>query len=338
MTAPNYGGLGVDWNAVLGSLGAGPASKPSKAATSKAKSAAHTNPVTGHPTTVDLQTGPTGLLGPLNLPKNFSSDQQFLWQLDTNPHDTQDLRTGGTNMVQQPGYENQRQSATMMTMAGAISYLRGLAVNDPQQYDEIVHQLVAAGYLLPNEARYGSYTTIVGSKFLQSAADVWSINSDKGAGAVTTWGDHINALIQGRIAAGQIDENGMPLSQGSGSQPTRVDHFSDPETVKASINDAAMSVLGRHLTDAEVAQFAGAFHGQESAFNDKSFAAQQAEAAGKTATVPDQPNLSASAQNFIDTTGGELGDDRTKALVGSYIGVLRNMMGLGSGGVSSAVS
>lgn len=312
-----------------------------KAATPPSQPGYLSTHVNGNPAGFDAANA-AALMGPLAMPKNLAADSPFTWDYE-NTNSTQDLRAGGTNATQTKGSNTHQQSITTMTMAGSISYLRGLAVNDPDSYNAVVHQLVAAGYLTPDKARYagksgGGYTLSVGNAFLQSAADVWSINQDKGAGATVRWADHMNSLIEGRQAAGQIDENGMPISGGSGSQgPVRQDKYSDPASVKASINDAAMSVLGRHLTDAEAASFASAFHGQEAKWNDQAWAGQQAQASGATSTVTDAPSVAANAKNYVSDSPA-LGADRTDSLLGSYIGVLRSMTGLGSGGVSSAVS
>lgn len=260
-----------------------------------------------------------GLLGPLSLPKNIHPSDTFTWSVDTST----------------PG----RNALTQMTLAGSLSWLRDLAAHNQNQYNEIVAGLVRAGYLTPSQARYGSYTSTVATKFLQSAIDTEQANNDQGAGgAVKTWWNHIDDLSQARIDAGQVNADGSALGGISGAQgPVRQDQYTDAETVKATINSAAKSVLGRNLTDAEAATFASAFHGQESAWNDQSWAAQQAHAAGQTSSVTNSPSVSAAAKDYVDTAPA-LGGERTHELLGSYIGVLRNMVGLGSGGVSSAVS
>lgn len=291
--------------------------------------------VNGNPSTFDAANG-AALLGPLSLPQNLHADSQFTWDYQ-NTNSTQDLRAGGRNASQTAGFNSHQQSITTMTMAGAVSYMRQLAATDQDSYNALVHQLVAAGYLTPENARYNGYSIEAGNAFLKSAAEVWSINQDGGVNATVRWADHINSIIQGRLDAGQIDANGLPLSGSASQGPVRQDKYSDPETVKASINDAAMSVLGRHLTDAEVKSFADAFHGQEAKWNDQQWAGQQAQANGTTSTVQDAPQVSANAKNYVEGSPA-LGADRTNSLLGSYIGVLRNMTGLGSGGVSSAVN
>lgn len=283
------------------------------------------------------------LTGPLSLPNGMTGGEKFTWSIDDTGAHTRQI--------------------TQMTLAGSLSWLRGLAVHDSQQYNEIVMGLVQAGYLSPTDARYGSYTNKVATAFLQSAVDVEQINNDQDAsgqgngGSVTTWWNHIDSLIQGRKDSGQTDPNtGLPASAGGSGgtsmpvAPTRADNYTNPEDVKAAINSAAKSVLGRNLTDAEEAQFASQFHSQEKTFNDQQWAQtmsaynQKLSAAGPANnttpnTAPDAvnaPSLADSAKNYMDTSPN-VADDRLSSLLGSYVGILRNMTGLGSGGISSAV-
>jgi hypothetical protein len=53
--------------------------------------------------------------------------------------------------------------------------------------------------------------------------------------------------------------------------------------------------------------------------------------------VPDRPSVGAAAQNYEDSNPAQA-QERTTQLLGSYMGVLRNMTGLGSGGVSKCRS
>jgi hypothetical protein len=296
--------------------------------------------VLGSPGTSAYDQG-SGLLGTLSLPAGLAPDSYFAWSASApDSHYQQSGNQRGPDGLN-TSVTRHGQTLTEMTMAGSLSWLRNLAVQAPDQYNEIVMQLVSAGYLDFADARFGSYTTVVGNKFLKSAADVWSMNQDEGVGQLTTWGDHMNALIEARKAAGQIDENGLPIGAGGagGPQaPTRIDKWSDPETVKAAGNAAAKNILGRDLNDAELSQFSGIFHAAEQSFNDQQWAAlQQQTAGGGSASVSDQPNPSASALNYVKTDPG-LGPERTEQALGSYLGVLRQMTGLGSGGVSGAIA
>lgn len=284
-----------------------------------------------------LPTPNNSLIGPLKLPAGLNATSTFVWDYST--HDAPKNPIYGPPTPGHEGFNQAGQNQTTMTVAGALSWLKSLAVSDKDHYNLVVHQLVAAGYMTPEAARYNSYSIAVGNGFLQSVADVWSINNNPdGKGTTVRWIDHMNDMIQGRKDSGQIDENGLPLSgSGGGSTgPVRQDNWSDPETVKATINNAAKNVLGRELTPAEVAAFAGAFHGQEQSYNDKVWAGQQAAANGGTASMPDRPSVGAAAQNYEESNPAQT-QERTTQMLGSYIGVLRNMAGLGSGGVAGAV-
>lgn len=301
-----------------------------------------------------------GLLSALQLPQGLYSDSQFTWNVRlANPNAYGKNKSGaplaGPFM---PGQDPNVSTRTTMTVAGAMSWLRSLAVNNSSndgQYDAIVHQLVAAGYLTPAQARYGSYTTPVANAFLRSVADVWGVNNQPGQGdqgKLMTWGDHIQALIDARKAAGQIDPNTeLPISGSGGSgpvtptAPVRKDAYTNPDDVKYAINNAAEQLLGRHLTDAEVAQFQSVFHGMEQSANNQAWAQTMADyqqnvsnsttpATAPAATAP--PSPSAEAANYMQDSPA-FAQDRENSLLGSYIGVLRSMTGLGAGGVSSVV-
>lgn len=277
--------------------------------------------------------------GPVSLPSTYqgptlTGGERFTWSIDDTGAHTQQI--------------------TQMTLAGSLSWLRNLAATNKTQFNEIVQGLVQAGYLDPTKARYGSYTGDVASAFLRSAIDVEQINNDGGnGGQVKTWWNHIDDLKQGRVDSGQINPDGS-TGGGSGTSlptaPTRTDVYTNPEDVKTAINNAAMNVLGRHLTPAEEAQFAAQFHGTEKSFNDQQWGQQWASyqqqlsgAGGANNTNPNvapdavgRPSVTDAATNYIDESPN-VAADRTQQLLGSYIGVLRNMTGLGSGGISSAV-
>lgn len=336
MTSGGGWGGGIDWQHLVNSVSAGlkigqgmPGYKaPAPAAPAPTYSSADQyNTGVGTPGYRNGQ----ALLGPLNLPKTVNASDQFTWQVDTS----------GNN-----------RTLTTMTLAGSLSWLRWQSVHNKKLYNEIIGGLVRAGYVTPSEARYNGYTSAMAGKFLQSAIDVEQTNNDAGnkannGGAVTTWWNHIDALAQGREAAGQLDPNtGLPTSGSGGggggappAPPTRTDTYTNPADVKSALNTAAMSVLGRHLDPKEVASFQSAFHAQEEKANAQSYQ-QQLDSFNNKATSPalvNAPTASAAAENYVDTNPA-LADDRTNSLVGSYLGVLRNMTGLGAGGVSSAVS
>lgn len=331
-------GSGVDWGAIAKLAGAAQSLGTSyKNAGVSGGSPIDSAPQGTPPSTYLTEEGGANsnkLNGPLSLPKGIDPGATFTWSIGNE-------NSGDAGIVQR----NSGQTLTQMTLAGSLSWLRNLASTNKNQYNEIVAGLVRAGYLTPSEARYNSYTTTVATKFLQSAIDTEQANNDiagLSGGAVKTWWNHIDDLYQGRIDSGQLNADGSAAGGSGGgggpAKPTRTDVFTNPEDVKASINSAAKSVLGRNLTDAEVAQFASAFHGTEQTYNDQAWAQQQANAANQSSAPPAvrAPSVSAAAQNYVDSAP-TLGGERTHELLGSYIGVLRNMVGLGSGGIASAV-
>jgi len=299
-----------------------------------------------------------GLLSALNLPNGLAPDSQFTWQVrlsGVNPY-TGQKATGPIMGPFMPGNNPNRSTRTTMTVAGAMSWLRQLAVNNTSnggQYDSIVHQLVAAGYLTPDAARYGSYTTTVGNAFLKSVADVWGVNNsvNDDQGQLMTWGDHMKALIDARKASGQIDPNTeLPFGAGGGGSvptaPVRKDSYTNPDDIKKAINDAAENILGRHLTDAEVGQFQSVYHSMEAKYNDQAWSQTMADynqnvnnstTPGKAPDVTNPPSVTGEAENYVDNSPA-FGQERTTQLLGSYLGVLRSMVGMGGGGVSNAVS
>lgn len=284
-----------------------------------------------------------GLLSTLSLPQGLNAGSVFSWQAHV-----QNQGAGGNYGVGpfMPDNNPNRSQLTQMTMAGFMSYLRELSVNNKDQYNSMVFQLVQAGYLTPQEARYGSFTTAMGNKFLQAATDVYNINQHGGIDTLLTYDEHLAALAKARIDAGQADANGNPLgSGGSGPQaPTRTDKFTNPDDVRSAIDSAARNILGRKLTDKEVAGFQSLFHAQEQASNNQVWSATMSAFNNQSSTpntsnpVTAPPSPTASAENYMDHATGALGQERENQLLGSYVGVLRNMTGLGAGGVSRAVS
>lgn len=282
-----------------------------------------------------------GLLSTLSLPPKLHAWSTFTW-------DAHLRQMSDGNMNRSGMHQSQENPATLtqMTMAGAMSWLRDLAVNKPDDYNVIVRQLLLANYLTPAQAKYGGFTTDVANGFLRSAADVWNVNQGGGAGQLLKWGSHIDSMIKARIAAGQIDANGNPIGSGSaGPQaPTRKDNYTSPVDTRYAINQAAENILGRKLSDKEAAGFQSLFHGMEAKSNDQQWA-QTMSAFNNQSSTPNTapalttpPSPTAAASDYMDHAGGALGQERTTQLLGSYVGILRSMTGLGAGGVAHAVN
>lgn len=266
----------------------------------------------------------------LNLPGTASAGPDGEWGT---PDDTDGLgpETVFTWTVEEGGRQGR---TTQMTMAGALSWLRNLSVNNRDEYNYIARLLVESGYLGEGEVRYGAYTNDVAAAFLQSVIDVYFINQDEGAGAMTTWFNHVDNLIADAEASGTGADGGG----GGGREalpPTRVDQFTDPEIAREAIKQAATNALGRNLTDEEAAAFLDEFRGLESQFNDERHAAELAQFQGQDTTAPNAPNVALSAQDFIDEEHGQEADAQA---FGSYMGVLRRMVGLGGGGIGGNIA
>jgi hypothetical protein len=334
----------VDWAAVaasvqknfgLGSLPAGMGGGPNSGLGTAARQGFNESNSSGYvpgyaPGSPDYNTG-VQLAGPLTLPSadsGITAASEFTWALNT----TQGIDEAGV------GYAHHE--AVRMTLAGGLAWLRDLSVHNKDEYNTVVGELVQAGYLTVANARLNRYTTEVGNAFVRSAVDVIGTNNDaSGGGGVTTWQDSIDQIIAGRKSMGQLNADGSPAS-GSGSSgaqaPVEQDTFTDPATVRHFVDQAARSVLGRKLSDSEAATFAAAYHGSESAWNKQKFNSDTAQFNGQASSYTDHPDTSVAAEQYVNNSQA-LAPERTQQLVGSYIGVLRNMFGLGSGGVSSAV-
>lgn len=284
-----------------------------------------------------------GLLSTLKIPQGLNAWSEFTYEV-TKPLPRGDNPDGDYQGPFTPGHNPNTANLTHMTMAGSMAYLRDLALHhnseaEGWQYDAKVHELVAAGYLTPDKARYGTFTNDVANAFLRSAADVWSINNTDDDGQLVTWEDHIKALTDARIRSGQIDpKTGLPLSGAGGNGPKgpqRTDRYSNPETVRKDADAAAKDILGRKLNDKEFSAFFSAFHGKEKTYNDQMWA-QQSSDATTTPSVTEAPTATADAEHYVDTNPG-MSAERTESQLGSYLGVLRSMTGLGSGGVASGI-
>lgn len=257
------------------------------------------------------------ILNALNLPDNLGADATFTWDINDAPpvdphgYGSADAaeRAGGPEVIQQ-------------TLAGALAWLQDLAVTDREGYNSLVQQLVLSGYLSAADARYGSYTTDVAGAFLNSVIDVHYINEHEQGGALTTWANHIDSLISG------AEESGTLPGQETG--PVRQDVLVDEATLRDAIDSAARSALGRKMNDAEEAQFIASFRGLEKGWNDQAWAARQ----GQPGTFTDTPSLTTVAGDFVDD---RFAQEAAGQQVGAYMGVLRNLVGLGNAGIGGVI-
>jgi hypothetical protein len=232
--------------------------------------------------------------------------------------------------------EGRQGRVTQMTLAGALSWLRNISATNKDQYNYIVALLVQSRYLSDDDARLNTYTNEVAAAFLQSVIDVHFVNSDQGAGAQTTWFDHIDQIIAG------IEESGLGgdgTSGGGGGAapepPTRLNRYTDEMTVREAVTAAARNALGRSLTDAEEAAFVSSFRSLEDKWNDDVFSSQIAQFNGQETSITDAPNPGLAAQDFVES---QHQPEANSQAFGSYMGVLRRMVGLGGEGIGSNIA
>lgn len=223
------------------------------------------------------------------------------------------------------GYSVNTATGSNSSIAAGIQWLRDLSVQDKEGYNSLVYSLYAAGYLSAADTRYGSFTSGVAEAFANAAHDTYVINQSQSGGSTTTLFNHLDDLAAGYEESG----TGPSGSSSNATEPVRVDQWTDRDTLTANLRAAAQNALGRSLTDDETAAFVSAFHGQEQTWNDEQWAAQN----GTGTSITDRPSASATAQDYV---GNQFEQEKAGQDLGSYMGVLRNLMGLGTGGVGSA--
>jgi hypothetical protein len=192
-----------------------------------------------------------------------------------------------------------------MTLAGSLSWLRDLAVHNqsPVQQD-VVAMLVQAGYLTPAEGPVERVHHRGRQRILEVCYRRHQHPMRTPATAVARrrgW-NHMDRARRRAQANGSAQPGRFACVSGSGSGsqgPVEQDVYTDPDTVKHYINAAAQNVLGRKLTDDEVAQFASAFHSTEASWNKQKFKSDTAQYNGQASTMTDRPNASAAAENYV---------------------------------------
>lgn len=225
---------------------------------------------------------------------------------------------------------DQTAQLTQMTVASAVTWLRDLASNDPDSYNQYVAKLYASGYLSKADAKLGRFTSKVGQAFAYAAFDVAATN--QGGDLKTSLVDHLDALADANPDIADGGSKRAPYAD-----PTRVDEFTNPDDVKAAARAAAKSALGRNLNDAELEKFVSHFHAQEATYNNQKYSAQVANAkdnyatAGGTAqtsshTVTDAPSVTAEATENIQNDP-RLRQEKAGQDAGSYLAILSQMMG-----------
>lgn len=218
------------------------------------------------------------------------------------------------------------------SIANGLAWLRNLSVQNRDAYNDMVRRLYLAGYLSEGDVKWNVFSTGVAQAFADAAYDTAitnaGVNGLGGAdsGQLVTLMDNLDAIISGN------QESGMgPGASDAAEGPIRQDHVEDEKTLKANIRAAAQRSLGRSLTDEEEAHIAGQFRAIESQWNNKMWGATQAVAEGGAVSVPDRPTTAYVADDLVRTGFAQekAGED-----LGSYIGVMRSMMGLDGEGMN----
>lgn len=244
----------------------------------------------------------------------FSAETRFLLgrgpQVDAYGQEVhsgnQDLRVGGRNASQNaPTTVN-----NMMTLAGGVTWFRSLAQTDKGLYNEMVDLLMGAGYLSEDAARHDVYTLDAG-KALAWAGTELSENSKAGYdGDLRTFLQQVAQSRQDMTAA----TKGRDYQPGPRS-------YTDPEDLKATAREAARQILGRSLSDTELAAFTGRFRGLEDAMYDKVDAAGSSGAGGARVT---DPNPGGQAEAML--MDPKYNTERARQLTGSYMDAFHSLI------------
>lgn len=246
-------------------------------------------------------------------------------ETDSPLYDILDLPGSGNEAFTMEINDNTKVTA-QYTMRAGVEWLRDLSIRNKPMYNYIVSQLYQAQYLAKSDVSINSFTSQVAQAFIEAAYDTYAINEDEQGGAVTTLFDHLDELIAGyqELGIGPDDDlNG----DGSGAEPpVRQDSIVDEDTLKDTVRTASRNALGRALNDDEEAAFVSAFRAKEKEFNDSSWNATL----GNAGTFVSRPQPTTTADEYVRN---QFGQEKAGQDMGSYMGVLRNMMGLGAGGI-----
>ena len=202
----------------------------------------------------------------------------------------------------------------VMTIAGGVQWLAGLATKDPEAYQSMLDKLHNANYLSDSDyaSAAGHWSAAAGNAFALAARDVAVVNTTPN-GADTTL-DQFLAGKQGALDAAK---------QGAKQPYQPVNRaYTDPEDLKASARSTAEKVLGRQLTDAEEKRLTDHFHSLETAKYDTIDAAHQS---GKNAsyTAPGSGQIDA----FVEGAGHE--QEAANFRAAGYGQTLMQMFGVG---------
>lgn len=220
------------------------------------------------------------------------------------------LNTNKARRLQAERANPKQPTQDAMSIAEGVRWLRQLSVKDPATYNNWVVAMRNAGYIDGRDEQLplNTWSDVVGTAFAHAAKDA--------AGAAAEGEER--TLMELLEARGQ----GLKdyLAQEDAYKPVDRDYM-DPAALAATARSAAEEVLGRSLSDEEVARFNSRFRGLEDGAYDQIDAAGRAKQGARVAA----PNASGQAEEFI--RGDEFNSDRGKQLVGTYMDSLNRLLG-----------
>ncbi len=196
-----------------------------------------------------------------------------------------------------PGDPFAREPATSsdvsVTINAQLANLRAMSVNDPEAYAAYLWRLWAAGFLGsgPWETiNTGAWSKEAGDAFVNAAVTVADLQAN---GVEVSFDDYLDKAIAGR----DKDGDGQP-DDGSTTPPT-INAFTDPETLRLTVQSAAQAALGRDLSESEANAFLSVFRDLEAKANATANAAQTDTTGGTYDTS--RPDASGQAAAFVES-------------------------------------
>jgi hypothetical protein len=184
-----------------------------------------------------------------------------------------------------------------------MAYFAGLSQSNPKQYAQIQQQLYQAGAYGGSKPSFGVYTT-------QDATAMKAVLTGYMGLKLTTpitLPDYIKQIQSAGIKNGVL--NGAPRA------PLTV-QYTDPNTLKGTLQSAAQDYLGRNLSDKELNGFVSKFHGQEKT-------AQTAAYNNKPGETP--PEASGDAQALLENVHTP---EHQQKLAANYLDSINQMLGV----------
>jgi hypothetical protein len=188
-------------------------------------------------------------------------------------------------------------------------FIIGLQATNPALYKQYQTMLYKSGYYTGKPV-YGTYTGADGRAIQAMINDYEQYNTSliaAGAKQVTPV-DYMQRQIK-------IGGNALSGAGGPAKQPLTV-QYTDPASLKATLQSAAQDALGRNLTDGELSAFVSKFHGEEKT---------QQTAAYNNASSVTPPDAGAQAQADVL---GQHGPEHDQKLASGYLDSIAQQLGV----------